>query len=167
MKLVEPTTYYKASFREALQEFEEHGISGFWNAQGPVTDIGWYIKEAIRNSKGIHVPADWVPSSTYWLVDGKTFIGHVNIRHRLNYQLEKIGGHIGFFIRPSAQGMGYGKEILRLSLDKARKLGIASALITCDADNARSRKVIEKNGGILRDTIDAGERKVLRFQVKT
>ena len=167
MKLVEPSTYYKASFAEALKEFEEHGVHGFWDAQGSVTDIGWYIKEAIRNSKGIHVPDDWVPSTTYWLVDGTTFIGHVNIRHRLNYQLEKIGGHIGFFIRPSAQGMGYGQEILRMALDKARKLGIEKALITCDADNARSRKVIEKNGGLLRDEIDVGGRKVLRFLVKT
>lgn len=166
MKLTVPSTYYLKSFSEGLAEFEGQGIRGFWNFHGPVVDAKWYIREAIRHSKG-NVPPGWVPSSTFWLVEGTTFIGHVNIRHRLNDDLEKIGGHIGFFIRPSMQGLGYGRKILGLALDEARKLGIESALVTCDAGNVRSRKVIEKNGGILQDKIVVDGREILRFWVKT
>jgi predicted acetyltransferase len=38
--------------------------------------------------------------------------------------------------------------MLRAALPVARALGIDRALITCDADNVGSRKVIEHNGGV-------------------
>ena len=46
---------------------------------------------------------------------------------------------------------GYGTEFLRLMLPMALVLGINPVLITCDADNAGSRKIIERNGGVLED----------------
>lgn len=41
--------------------------------------------------------------------------------------------------------------MLREALGVARTLGIERALLTCDADNAGSRAVIERNGGALED----------------
>jgi predicted acetyltransferase len=37
------------------------------------------------------------------------------------------------------------------ALPVAHGLGITSALLTCDLDNAVSRRVIERNGGVLQD----------------
>jgi hypothetical protein len=48
---------------------------------------------------------------------------------------------------------GYGTEILQLTLEKARRRKFKRVLITCDDDNAASARIIEKNGGILRDKI--------------
>ncbi|MET0606665.1 MAG: GNAT family N-acetyltransferase, partial [Beijerinckiaceae bacterium] len=46
-------------------------------------------------------------------------------------------------------GRGYATEALRLILPVARELGLPFVTITCDSDNYASRRVIEKNGGVL------------------
>jgi predicted acetyltransferase len=91
------------------------------------------------------------------------------LRHRLVPDLEVEGGHIGYSVRPSLRRRGYGALLLSLTLEKAAGLGMASALVTCDADNVASRRVIEKNGGVF-----AGEgvspesgKTVLRYWVPT
>ena len=43
-------------------------------------------------------------------------------------------GHCGYSVRPSERGKGYGKEMLRLNILNAKKLGIEKVLVTCDAD---------------------------------
>jgi predicted acetyltransferase len=57
------------------------------------------------------------------------------------------GGHIGYDVRPSERGKGCGTRLLRLTLQKARELGLDDVLITADEGNAASWKVIERNGG--------------------
>ncbi len=53
--------------------------------------------------------------------------------------------------------------MLRASLPAARRLGILIALITCDATNTASRRVIESCGGNREDERDGK----LRFWVPT
>lgn len=45
--------------------------------------------------------------------------------------------------------MGYGTSLLKLALKKAKRLGLKSIVLTCDERNVASRKIIERNGGIL------------------
>lgn len=102
-----------------------------------------------RNEQGIDIPEGWVKDSTYWLLtESQQIVGAVNIRHELNDKLFNSGGHIGYGIRPGERQSGYGSEILRLSLEKTRELGITRVLVVCDADNEPSRRVILRNGGI-------------------
>ena len=54
--------------------------------------------------------------------------------------------------RPSARRRGHAAKALDDALPLARDLGINLALITCDEDNAGSRAIIEKNGGVYEDT---------------
>lgn len=70
------------------------------------------------------------------------------MRHALNKTLLDIGGHVGYGVRPTERGKGYATEILRQSLLKLKELSIDRALVTCNADNISSLKVINKNGGI-------------------
>lgn len=79
---------------------------------------------------------------------------YVNIRHSLTEHLLKIGGHIGYWIRPSKRNMGYGKKILAFSLPEAKKLGISKILVTCNDNNLSSRRIIEENGGILENIVE-------------
>jgi predicted acetyltransferase len=53
--------------------------------------------------------------------------------------------------------------MLRAALPIAHALGIDPALLTCDAGNAASRRVIERCGGVLAE--QDGE--VLRYWVRT
>ena len=78
-------------------------------------------------------------------------VGRLAIRHRLNDFLLDVGGHIGYDVRPSRRREGHAREMLRQALPWAHGLGIDSALVTCDDDNAASLRVIEAAGGVLED----------------
>ncbi|HWO07164.1 MAG TPA: GNAT family N-acetyltransferase [Candidatus Paceibacterota bacterium] len=130
-------------------------------------DFSAYVERKISQSRGENLPEGYVPATEFWLVDGDEYIGSVNIRHRLTEYLRTLGGHIGYDIRPSKRGRGYGTKILELALPKARELGIERVLVTCDATNVASRKIIEKNGGVLKNSVPnpaAGVEK-LRFWI--
>jgi predicted acetyltransferase len=58
--------------------------------------------------------------------------------------LKQEGGHIGYSIRASERGKGYGTKMLKMVLPKVKELEIDRALITCDDTNIASQKVIEK-----------------------
>ena len=95
-----------------------------------------------------------VPQSVFILTrvapDGaRVALGVSKLRHYLTPALEDVGGHIGYAIRPDERGKGYGSHILALTLPHARALGLARVLLTCDADNLRSARVIMRNGGVL------------------
>ena len=166
MDLIEPSSSFIESYRTALAEFEGLGIFGFWKHFGAVDDADAYIQRIRRytHRSGIS-EANIVPASVYWLVDGAEFIGHVSVRHELNDELKKRGGHIGYAIRPTKHGQGYGTQILRLVLPHARTIGIHNALLTCNSDNVASRKIIETNGGQLIDEILVNGKPVLRFEI--
>jgi predicted acetyltransferase len=101
-----------------------------------------------RQGRGLE---DWqVPQTTLWLVlDQREVIGISRLRHRLTARLRQQGGHIGFVMRPSRRRQGIGRTLLGMTLGKARALGLDRVLISCDADNIGSRRVIETNGGQL------------------
>lgn len=101
-----------------------------------------------RKNEGL--PKGYVAQSTFWLVDGDEFIGRSSLRHELTEHLLKYGGHIGYDIRPSRRGRGYGTRLLEPTLPEAHKLHIDQVLVTCNTDNLASIKVIEANGGVLR-----------------
>lgn len=108
-------------------------------------------------------PADKVPVTTLWWVDGDEYLGRLSIRHELTDWLREFGGHIGYVVRPSARRRGNASAMLIAAMPIARALGIDPALVTCDADNAGSRRVIESSGGVFEDQREAK----LRFWVPT
>jgi predicted acetyltransferase len=110
--------------------------------------LEWLYAQALEDSPR---PAGHVPSTTLWWADGDEYLGRIAIRHRLTPQLREVGGHIGYDVRPSARRCGHATAMLREALPIARRLGIEAALVTCDAGNVASRKVIEHNGGMLED----------------
>lgn len=76
-------------------------------------------------------------------------MGVSNLRHSLTDRLRREGGHIGYGVRPSARGHGYATEMLRLTLDRARRRGLSTVLLTCARSNVASARTIVRNGGIL------------------
>jgi len=109
----------------------------------------WLIKrEGYSNSVGL---PDWmVPETHYWLFDEEKPVGYGRLRHYLNENLKIDGGHIGYAISYPFRGKGYGNEILRLLLNKAKEFGIQEVHIGgVNKDNEWSNKIIRKNGGKL------------------
>ena len=95
-----------------------------------------------------------VPSTTYWLYVDQVPVGFGNVRSFLTDALKQAGGNIGYGIAPAYRGKGYGKELLRLLLEKASAAGIEKALLTIHADNVASRAVATANGGIVTEETD-------------
>ncbi len=154
-----PDVVYKLTYLDALREFhaELHNLE-----QDTVTltqDFESYIRYLERQSTNERRDG-LVPETFYWLIDDGVYIGRLSLRHYLNDRLLQFGGHIGYEIRPTKRRMGYGKALLHLGLEKARRQGITRALVTCDDDNIGSAKIIEANGGIHENTVLLNHRAV-------
>jgi predicted acetyltransferase len=114
-----------------------------------------YLRDASDFSRilaRVGVPRErpgFVPESIFWLVGGERILGVSRLRHWLTPELTHEGGHIGYDVRPSERRRGHGTTLLRLTLERAAARGITRVRVTCDADNLASRRVIEKNGGVL------------------
>lgn len=156
IKLVAPQSLYWDDYIAACREHETAEL--FDRGQTPLLyDAAWRGEQLFRFRQehlGLDFSSAMVPQSTFWLVHNDKYIGTGRIRHWLTPQLMLDGGHIGYSIRPSMRGRGFGTYLLKLLLPKARNRGIGTALIMCDYDNTASYRVIEKNGGWLHDVIE-------------
>lgn len=76
-------------------------------------------------------------------------VGEVGIRTTLNDFWENRGSQIFYKIRYSERNKGYGTKMLELALNECVKLGMKKVRINCDDRNVASKKVIQKNGGII------------------
>ncbi|OOM80154.1 GNAT family N-acetyltransferase [Clostridium sp. BL-8] len=97
-----------------------------------------------------------VPDSTFFCLDEERniFVGAVNIRHFLNDNLLKNGGHIGDGVRPSERRKGIATKMIVLALEECKKLEINKVLMVCDKNNIASAKSILNNKGILENEIE-------------
>jgi len=151
VELVAPNVAFRDSYRNLVAEFVERGeklvpfVLGFDHA-----DFDAFLERMLACSRGAGLPAGFVPHSTFWLVDRNArVLGVSSIRHSLTPALRREGGNIGYGVRPSARGAGFGVEILRHSLRQAALLGLGSVLVTCGKGNIASGKTILRNGGVL------------------
>lgn len=148
--LVEPNEKYQKSFENYALSYgkinDEHYFNKYKKALDNFQD---YLKELQDYSHGNDLPQGEVETSTFWLVDKEEVVGVVRIRH----QEVECAGHIGYDISPNFRNRGYGFQILKLALEKAARIGIDEAILTCNIENTGSKKVIEKNNGKLLGTI--------------
>jgi len=161
-KLVKPSAEYKKSFLAALKEFQAEGRYKFLNAEELEANFDDFVHQLNEGKRHTHKPyADWVEpvaETPLWMVKDGEFIGTFNIRHRLNWHLEKWGGHINFNIRPSMRGKGFGKKILQKGMPYVCYLGIDKALITVDPKNIAAQKIIEHCGGVFDNETSATDK---------
>lgn len=149
--LARPDARYREGFLAALRESHAEGALLNLDAARLAADFDGFVRAVLDEEDRAKVRPGGVPQTTFWLIDGGEFIGRSSFRHELTPALREFGGHIGYQIRPSRRRQGYGRAILRLTLDRARGHGLAEVLLTCDADNAGSRTIIEANGGRFAD----------------
>lgn len=167
MELIEPSNEYESSYLEYLAELGEEPRVPFpltFECQ-PFSEL---VNRLLAASKGIGIPAGFVANTTYWLMQSNQILGVSNLRHFLTPSLTQCGGHIGYGVRPSVQGRGVGKELLRQTLLEARLKGIRHVLLTCATENIASRSVILANGGVLENEVLDPQtgRPTLRFWIR-
>lgn len=166
MKLVIPSEELYEKYAVMAKDYEMHKDSRYTSLSK--SDYVDFIKQLDKDSREVKGPGR-VTYTTFWLLDdeNQAIVGNGRLRHYLVKHLENEGGHIGYVITPSHRKKGYGKLILDLLLDEARKINIKEILITCDKDNIGSKKIIEYNGGILIDEVISHEsgKDVLRFRI--
>ena len=172
-----PRPRYQQSFLASVQEIRAAGEDDHWTGLtifGEETHTVEELADPAAFAAFAHRlhdlalpetprPASKVAETTLWWVEGDEYLGRLSIRHELTDVLREFGGHIGYVVRPSARRQGHAGAMLAASLPIAQGLGIDPALVTCDADNAGSRRVIESGGGVLEDQREDK----LRFWVPT
>ncbi len=165
--LIDPTPDLEAEFLSLVDEYLETG-EGYPYHEEARQDFPTFIRKLMERASEERIPRGSVPMSTYWMVeDGRFLVGESRLRHRLSPFLETEGGHIGYAIRPSRRGQGYGTRILSLTLEKARELGLKRVLTTCEAENAASARILEKHGGVLAGAVVSqySHRKILQYWI--
>jgi len=167
VRLALPSREYLPSYLRAIKEYEKQKVDTYDFVDPRRCDI---IKRADDFRNGRNLPEGWVSATSLWLVIGHEYIGEVSIRHALTDLLLRFGGHIGYAVRYSLWGKGYGTKMLAMALEYAKEvIGLQSVLITCNDDNGGSIRVIERNGGILQDKItnrvDGEERTTRRYWI--
>ena len=152
--LVNPSADYGASFLTFREEFlaskdpfwgQYSKYAAFDEARLREDFYAYIVRPLLDTQKGIGLKEGYVPASSLWLADTdkKEILGQFNVRHGLTPSLLKNGGHIGYFVRPSARRQGYAKLGLQKALDYCKnQLGISEALVTCDARNEASYRTI-------------------------
>ena len=158
MEFVSPDTRFHLSYVDAIREFHAADADLPPFARHDLSDIespeafAAYVARLHADPLPETPHPDWkVPQTTLWWVDGGEFVGRLGLRHRLTPALRLVGGHIGYDVRPSRRREGHASRMLAAALPVAAGLGLDRVLLTCDVDNLGSRKVIEKNGGVLDD----------------
>ncbi|MFC0265614.1 GNAT family N-acetyltransferase [Alloscardovia macacae] len=159
MELRVPGPSDARAVEEMVAEFvaEESPYDGMFADLMPFRYDAWLAE----NERDLHAPKPgFVPAVQYVSFDESTGsgIGFLSVRLVLNEYLLNVGGHIGYCIRPGMRGHGYGRQQLRLRLERAREQGLDRVLITCSVDNAASRQIILGCGGVLEDVREMHER---------
>jgi len=149
-----PTIEDKEKWIDYIKEFREDDINATPLGCNENIDYENWIIRVQNSHKGIDLEEGRVPSSNYFVMDENRIVGTLSIRHNINTDfLSRIGGHIGYGVRPSERRKGYATIILNLALEKCDELGLENVLVTCKEDNIASAKTIENNCGILKEVI--------------
>jgi predicted acetyltransferase len=142
-RLVWPTTDVRESFLAGeLADCELRGNPTDW--LGPAAeDFDAFV--AVR--RGVRTRWD-VPSTAFWYVSGRNYLGSLVVRHELTPDLLESGGHIGYHIVAPWRRQGHATRMLAAGLTECRRLGLTKVLVTCAVENEWSRRVILANGGV-------------------
>jgi predicted acetyltransferase len=149
--LTRPTQRFKDSYLRAIGEMEARQQSLHYK------DLKLPQLEELGEAEGSppsRGEKDLPKDELFWLVDRDEFIGRIYLIYHLT-ETHMRAGQVDYFIRPSKRRQGYGKEILRLGLEKFRERGLQRILISCASDNTGSRKIIEANGGAFENEISS------------
>lgn len=155
LRLVKPDRDFRDAIIDFREEFENQGVPMHGTGQLEIIrDVDMWMERNLSYERKENLPPGYEPAELFLCIreEDRTPVGMIQLRHCLNRDLEDFGGHIGYCIRPCEQGKGYATDMLRLCLEHCRRRCMERVLIVCEQENAKSRKVILKNGGVYEDS---------------
>ncbi len=135
------------AFFEGLRDWEAEDLSWYTFVWKPGMSFSEMLHLLETERQGVHLPKGWVPADMLYGFLGGRIVGRVSIRHRLNAQLLKRGGHVGYAVSPLFRSKGIGYLLAKAALQRCKEIGLSEVLITCAEKNLASVKIIEKLGG--------------------
>ena len=169
-----PSIERKEEALEYLQEFvkyksEINGTGGLDKYLKGMSYEEWLNRVINMMDKESAEKLGFVAATTYFTIreSDNRIIGMCNFRHYLNDTFRKVGGHIGYSIRPTERKKGYAKIQLYLALLEAHKIKLDKVMIDCHIDNLGSKKTIEALGGVFEEEVcdDRDGRKLYNYWI--
>ena len=156
-QLIRPTTRLHRAWLESLDEWGRHvhqdgsGLRPDDLVESADGFAAWIARQHAEEDVTIPAEPERVHCTYRWMVEGDRVLGAISLRHELNDFLFRVGGHIGYGVRPSERRRGLAGWAVGEMLVIARDLGLDRVLITCDVGNVASARTIEKSGGVFED----------------
>ena len=171
LQLIQRCPEHVSGYREYCQEMYDKGVIFFRPTPPETIDEGWFDRtKPWYDQKEQGLLPGVARSCHYWAVDQGRFIGEFQCRLDFTEKVLNDIGSVGYAVRPSQWGKGYGTAVLRQGLAIAKSLGMEKVLLTVNEKNKPSLHIIEKLGGVLWDTIDAcneaeGQHRLRRYWI--
>ena len=161
-----PSEKYVESFFGAKAEFVAEGLPGY-HASIEREEFAAYLQRLHDHAAGKGLPEGYIASKEFWIIDADGYAGKIILGLSYYPAPERVGHHVGYAVRPSKRGLGYATRALHDLLSEARKLGITKLMPSCGIANVASRRVIERNGGVLLPPLphESIEDRELRFLI--
>ena len=125
--------------------------NGFTN---PAYDLSYdeykeWLQITDNNSRGIDLPEDWIPYTTYVLYVDDVPVGYGRVRHSSSEFLETVvgAGNLGYGIAKEYRGKGYGGILFKELLKKCKEIGYKEIKLFPMKNNTPSVNILLKNGG--------------------
>jgi predicted acetyltransferase len=168
--LVEPDVRHKDSYISMLLEHQARGR--FLDSRQIDNNVARLERDFIAFVDSLAAAHDLnrlrpgrIPEYHYWLISDNDVVGRSTLRPTLSDAPEfRDLGHIGYDVRPSAEGHGFGKRALHLTLARAQTLGLKRVLLTCDSSNAASKRIIESSRGEFEGAVPIAGRSYQRLR---
>lgn len=168
-KHVKPQIEHERQAIEYINEFYKYNskINGVGGLDKYLDNYSTWLQKLDEDIKR-KPTEEKVPSETFFLIrkNDNKIVGMINIRLELNENLKKIGGHIGYSIRPEERKKGYNKINLYLGLKECQKHVIKDVLMDCDKDNIGSSKTMQAlNGVLIKEWYDKQKDRTIQYYI--
>ncbi len=108
-----------------------------------------WLQKVDNYSRGIGLPKDWIPYTTYILYVDNVPIGYGRVRHSSSEYLETVvgAGNFGYGISKEHRGKGYGNILFKELLKTCKEHGYKEIKLFPLKTNEATVKIMLKNSG--------------------
>lgn len=156
--LVKPDITYYEKYNEMMKEWCDSNTQiAPWFLDKPFDSIEEFAEfiQMLDETELGNQDKRYCSATSYFVIDeNDRLVGAASLRHYLTVEGLNTWGHIGYGVRPSERRKGYGTEILKLTLEEAKKKKIYKVLMGAHKSNVGSCKVIENCNGIFENEVN-------------